>query len=134
MSLLTSEKLAYLTSQNDFNYRRLKLVEPLEIADDQAPFYLIGCEAYNPGNESVILVNEIIKMSPIGARYIAKMDGNLGQKYIEIKPDSFGYMSHQFYTCYTVSGSPITLVKHYGNAKFKGHKTQSAPEPFKKTY
>ena len=125
---------ANLTSHDDFNYRRLKLVNPPEISDANAPFYLVGSEVYNPGKESIILVNEILRMNFLAAKYIQKMDGHLGRKYIEVKPESHEYMSHCFYLTYTVSGAPCTLVKIYGKEKFKGHKEQSALEPFKRSF
>lgn len=132
--LITAKYLDSLTSHEDANFSGLKIVEPLPIHDQEAPFYLVGVECYNPGKESVILVNEIILMCLTAAQYIQKMDGHLGPKYVEIPPDSFRYIPHQFYMTYTRSGAPAKLVKGYGKEKFKGHKTQSAPEPFKRSF
>ncbi len=121
-----------LMSQDDFNYRKLKIVTPNPIPDSEAPFYLVGFEAYNPGKKDIILVNEILRMNWLASRYVAKLDGNLGPKYIKIKTNDRAYVPHGFYMCYTEDGSPATLTKIYGKEKFKGHVSQSAPEPFRR--
>jgi hypothetical protein len=64
---------------------------------------------------------------------------DIGTKYFKfrIKNDDFAFVPHNYYTVfgleksgnrYLPNGTPLNILRNYGDAKFKGNKTPSSPD------
>lgn len=112
--------IKFLTNEEIFKFR-------MTVQEVMAKDALKPIEYHNPEDFEVILVNEIVRLSPEAAAYLQITEGVIGEAFFRIPPGEWQLLPHRFYIPFRKGGGPIRAVGNSGKEKFIGNKRPSRP-------